>query len=654
MFKTVSANTMLNVALKSFSMLHLENLTVRRGAKLLFAGANVKIVPGQKVGVTGANGSGKTSLFALILGKLQADTGECRVPEDWTIGHVEQDAPWEHRAAIDYVLDGDRRLRDVEAQLVAAEQREDGAQMGKLHVEMDVIDGYTAKSRAAQLLDGLGFSSKQFEDSVTTFSGGWRMRLNLGRALMCRSDLLLLDEPTNHLDLDAIIWLEQWLRSYTGTLLMVSHDRDFLDRIVDQVLNIERQVMTLYRGNYTAFEGRRAEQLSQQQSQYVRQQREIRHMQSYIDRFRYKATKARQAQSRLKALQRMTQILPAHVDSPFCFSLLPPEKSPATLIHFKDCAAGYNGSPVLSGVNLRLVPGDRIGLLGANGAGKSTFIRLLAGELEPINGRREAAKDLKTGYFAQRQLEQLQPEHTPIEHLIQAGGGARVQALRDYLGGFGFSNDLVQAPVGSFSGGEKSRLVLALILYRRPNILLLDEPTNHLDIEMRQALAFALQEFSGAMVLVSHDRHLLRVTCDELLLIDRGRVGRYEQSLDDYTRWLIQRKQVSKMSNTDNGTNSVSLPVERKERRRKEAEARKHLQPLNRSIKVAEAELDRLSSEKREIEDELSNQALYEESQKARLKELLLRKATVDRCLQEVEADWLRASEQLELARKGV
>ena len=635
-------------------MLLLENLSVRRGPKLLFAAANVNIVPGQKVGVTGANGSGKTSLFALILGELQADAGECRIPRDWVIGYVEQDTPWEHRTAIDYVLDGDKRLRDIESQLVAAEQREDGTKIAKLHGEMDAIGGYTARSRAAQLLDGLGFSHQQIEESVTTFSGGWRMRLNLGRALMCRSDLLLLDEPTNHLDLDAIVWLEQWLRSYTGTLLMVSHDRDFLDRIVDQVLNIERQVMTLYRGNYTAFERRRADHLSQQQSQYARQQREIRHMQSYIDRFRYKATKARQAQSRLKALQRMTQILPAHVDSPFSFTLLSPEKSPATLMRLSDCAAGYDGKLVLSDVNLQLVPGDRIGLLGANGAGKSTLVKLLAGELEPGNSGRETVRDLRIGYFAQRQLEQLHPSHTPVEHLMQIDSGAREQVLRDYLGGFGFSKDQALSPIGSFSGGEKSRLVLALIVYKKPNLLLLDEPTNHLDIEMRQALANALQEYTGAMVLVSHDRHLLRVTCDELLLIDQGRVRPYDQSLDDYARWLTQRKRVSKTSASEIRIEAKAISLDRKDRRRKGADARKKLQPLNRSIKNAEAEIDRLLSERRVIEDELSDQALYEESQKVRLKELLLRKAGVDRSLGEVEVEWMRVCEQLESARKGV
>jgi len=550
------------------------------------------------------------------------------------------------------VLDGDKRLRQVEAQLVAAEQREDGTEMAKLHGEMDVIDGYTATSRAAQLLDGLGFSQQQIEDSVNTFSGGWRMRLNLGRALMCRSDLLLLDEPTNHLDLDAIVWLEQWLRSYTGTLLMISHDRDFLDCIVNQVLNIERQVMTLYRGNYTAFERRRADQLSQQQSQYARQQREIRHMQSYIDRFRYKATKARQAQSRLKALQRMTQILPAHVDSPFSFSLLPPEKCPATLMQLSDCAAGYDGKVVLSGVKLQLAPGDRIGLLGANGAGKSTLVKLLAGELEPGDGSRETARDLRVGYFAQRQLEQLHPSHSPVEHLLQIGKGAREQALRDYLGGFGFSRDQALGPVGSFSGGEKSRLVLALIVYQRPNLLLLDEPTNHLDIEMRQALANALQEYSGAMVLVSHDRHLLRVSCDELLLIDQGRVRQYDQSLDDYARWLTQRKRVSRKSDSEIRTEAKPVSTDRKDRRRKQAEARKKLQPLSRSIKNAEAEMDRLVSERRGIVNALSNQALYEESQNEKLKALLLRKAGVDRSLGEAEVEWMRVCEKLELAIK--
>ncbi|MDA9983318.1 ATP-binding cassette domain-containing protein, partial [Gammaproteobacteria bacterium] len=358
------------------------------------------------------------------------------------------------------------------------------------------------------------------------------------------------------------------------------------------------------------------------------------------------------------ALQRMTQILPAHIDSPFSFSLLPPKKSPATLMQLSDCAVGYDGSVVLSGVKLRLTPGDRIGLLGANGAGKSTLVKLLAGELECGNGGRETARDLRIGYFAQRQLEQLHPSHTPVEHLIQIGDGAREQVLRNYLGGFGFSKDQALSPIGSFSGGEKSRLVLALIVYQRPNLLLLDEPTNHLDIEMRQALANALQEYPGAMVLVSHDRHLLRVTCDELLLIDQGRVRQYDQSLDDYARWLTQRRRVSKTSTPEiqleAKPEAKPISPDRKDRRREKAEARKKLQPLNRSIKNAEVEMDRLLSERRVIEDELSDQALYEDSQKAKLKKLLLRKAGVDRSLGEVEVEWMRVCEELEVARKGI
>ncbi len=629
-------------------MLHFDNLVLRRGARVLFSGANVKIHPGQKVGVTGVNGSGKSSLFSLILEELQPDAGECHVPADWTIAHVEQEAASTERSAIDYVLDGDKRLRSVESELVIAQQQDDGVKVSELHSRMDEIGGYAARSRGAQLLDGLGFVPSQIEQPVSTFSGGWRMRLNLGRALMCQSDLLLLDEPTNHLDLDAIVWLEQWLRSYSGALMMVSHDRDFLDRTVDHILHIEMEKIRLFRGNYAAFEKRRIEQLSHERSRFLRQQREVQHIQSFIDRFRYKATKARQAQSRLKALERMTLIVPAHVDSEFRFSMRPPEKLPATLVKLDNCSAGYDGSTVVSNVKLRLVPGDRVGLLGSNGAGKSTLIKLLAGELKPLMGERHTDRDVNIGYFAQRQLDQLSPELSSIQHMRQIEPAAGEQILRDYLGEFGFSNGQALAPVAQFSGGEKSRLVLAMIVYRKPNLLLLDEPTNHLDIEMRQALAYALQDFSGAMVLVSHDRHLLRVSCDDLLLVDRGRVERYEQSLDDYANWLGRRKQLLKGSDNSGRTGKMESCADRRLTRRRGAELRKRLQPLTHSIRKAEADIGRLTDEKRKIESELTDNTLYVEDQKPRLKELLLRKAAIDRSLDEAEAEWLTASEKAE------
>ena len=505
-------------------MIQFKDLSLRRGAKLLFEQTSFQVHPGQNVGITGANGTGKSSLFALILDELHADIGDCLYPKNWVIAHVAQETPADSRSALEYVLDGDVELRKVEADLVDAETSNDGLKLASLHSHYDNIGGYTAKSRAGQLLYGLGFKAGDENRAVNEYSGGWRMRLNLAKALMCRSDLLLLDEPTNHLDLDAVIWLENWLSNYPGTLLLISHDRDFLNNVATHIAHIEHQRVTLYTGNYTAFEHIRAEHLANQQADYEKQQREIKHIHSYVERFRAQATKARQAQSRLKALERMEEIAPAHVDSPFHFSLLEPEKRPNTLLRLKNVSAGYGDTSIIKAVDMMITPGDRIGLLGPNGAGKSTLIKLLAGSsldnsIKIQQGEREVSKEIKIGYFAQHQLEQLHPEHSPIDHLKQLDPQAREADLRNHLGGFGFSNDMALSPVAPFSGGEKSRLVLAMLVYQRPNLLLLDEPTNHLDLEMRQALATALQEFSGAMIIVSHDRHLLRVTCDQLLLV---------------------------------------------------------------------------------------------------------------------------------------
>jgi ATP-binding cassette subfamily F protein 3 len=628
-------------------MLQFNELSLRRGTRLLFERASLQIHPGQKVGITGTNGTGKSSLFALILDELHADTGDFHRPTDWVIAHVAQEMPADNRAAIEYVLDGDAELRAVEAELAAAEQTNDGAHLAVLHGQLESIGGYTARSRAGQLLHGLGFTVADETRPVRDFSGGWRMRLNLGRALMCRSDLLLLDEPTNHLDLDAVIWLEGWLRAYRGTLLLISHDRDFLDSVCSHIAHIERQRITLYSGNYSAFERMRTERLAGQQAEYRKQQREIAHIRAYVDRFRAKATKARQAQSRLKALQRMEQIAPAHVDSPFHFSFREAEKMPDPLLKLDEVAAGYGDSIILSRVRLLLSPGDRIGLLGPNGAGKSTLIKLLAGELLPQCGECVGAKDLKTGYFAQHQLEQLQAQYTPLEHLQQLDPLAREQELRDYLGGFGFSNDQAFMSVGPFSGGEKARLVLALLVYQRPNLLLLDEPTNHLDLEMRQALALALQDYAGAVVLVSHDRHLLRVTSDQLVLVHDGKVDDFPLSLDEYPQWLMAQGRQNKETSTEEDSNQGS--ASRKETRRLQAEQRKRLQPLRKKVTESETELDRLHKLQRELENELARPELYAEENKARLKTLLLEKADVDAHCEIMESDWLEACEQLEV-----
>ena len=630
-------------------MLRFTELSLRRGPRLLFEQVTLQIHPGYRVGLTGANGTGKSSLFSLILGDLHADTGELSVPRQWVIAHVAQEAPAGDRAAIEYVLDGDRELRELEQQLAVAEAADEGEQIAELHARFEAVGGYQARSRAARLMHGLGFAVSDDDRPASEFSGGWRMRLNLAQALMCRSDLLLLDEPTNHLDLDAVIWLENWLRSYPGTLMLISHDRDFLDSVTDHIAHIEQQHIVLYAGNYSAFEVYRAEQLASQQAQYVKQQREIAHMHAYVERFRAKATKARQAQSRLKALERMERIAPAHVDSPFHFTLPAAEKMPDPLLRLDRVAAGYGDTTIIHGVNLGLSPGDRIGLLGPNGAGKSTLIKLLAGELAAQDGDYLPAQDLNIGYFAQHQIEQLDPQHSPLDHLQQLDPQAREQTLRDYLGGFGFAGDQAVALTGPFSGGEKSRLALALLVYRRPNLLLLDEPTNHLDLEMRQALATALQDFEGAMVLVSHDRHLLRVCCDRLLRVHDGTLDEFPLGLDDYPGWLAeQARQASPASERE--TESPRNAATRKEQKRQQAEQRRQLQPLRKKLDKAEQRLDDLHARRQALEQQLASPELYNDENRDRLKVLLREKADIDRDCETAEAEWLEAAEVLESA----
>ena len=630
-------------------MLQFDNVSLRRGPRLLFEHTSFQIHPGQKAGLTGANGSGKSSLFSLVLGSLSTEEGSVRHPAGWIIAHVAQEMPATRQAAIEFVLDGDEGLRSLQGELTTAESVGNGELIAHLHSELEHVGAYQANSRAASLMSGLGFLAVDETRPVSDFSGGWRMRLNLARALMCRSDLLLLDEPTNHLDLDAVIWLESWLKQYRGTLMLISHDRDFLDSVCNQILHIEQLRATQYSGNYSAFERVRAEQLANQQAAHTKQQREIAHMQSYVERFRAKATKARQAQSRIKALERMQLIAPAHVDSPFSFGFQPPHNNPHPLLKLEDCAAGYAGSKVIDEVKLVLNPGDRIGLLGPNGAGKSTLIKLLAGELLPLSGQRVEARHLAVGYFAQHQLEQLQPGHSPIDHLQQLDPQASEQALRDYIGGFGFVGDKALEPVAPFSGGEKSRLVLALLVYQRPNLLLLDEPTNHLDLEMRQALATAMQDFEGAMVVVSHDRHLLRLTCDQLLLVYDGGVDEFRDQLDDYPAWLTAHNRSNRQDiGTVSGTDSAG---QRRERKRNEAECRKALQPLKRALERCETRLEQLHARQAQLERELADTDLYAEQRKNELQQLLRDRAAIDQELEEAESAWIDAAEALEEAQ---
>ncbi len=635
-------------------MLSFTDVTLRRGPRALFEKATFTLHPGWKVGLTGANGTGKSSLFALIRGELGSDAGEARLPPGTVIAHVAQETPATDWPAIEYVIDGDQELRSIEAALAKAEKAGEGTAQAELHAGLDAAQGYEAPARAGRLMHGLGFTSEQERQPVNAFSGGWRMRLNLAQALMCRSDLLLLDEPTNHLDLDAVFWLENWLRSYPGTLLLISHDREFLDRCVGHILHIEQAGVTLYTGNYSDFESQRSEALARQQSGYEKQRREVAEMQRFVERFRAKATKARQAQSRLKALARMEHIAPAHVDSPFHFAFRKPQKLPTPLLTLEEASAGYGEKSVVAGAELSLLPGERIGLLGANGAGKSTLMKLLAGTLAPLDGKRSEAPDLAIGYFAQHQLEQLDGSASPLLHLARLDARAGEQELRNFLGGFGFRGDAALEPVAPLSGGEKARLVLALIVYQRPNLLLLDEPTNHLDLEMRHALTTALQGFEGAMVVVSHDRHLLRATADQLLVVADGQVTEFDGDLDDYRRWLEERRRAeSAPSASARDGSDPNSAVGRRERRREEAERRHRLKPLRHDLEAAEKKLESLSEQKRALEEQLADQGLYEAEAKDRLTALLREKGRVDQELAEAEEAWLTAGEALELAESG-
>jgi ATP-binding cassette subfamily F protein 3 len=628
-------------------MLNFSDVSIRRGTRLLFSGATFSLFRSEKVGITGENGSGKSSLMSLVRWELQPDAGSFEMPSNLEIAHVSQELLATDQPAIEFVLDGDSELRDIERAIAKAEAADDGVRIGELHARYAEVGGYDARSRAGTLMHGLGFSSADETRAMSEFSGGWRVRLNVAQALMCRSDLLLLDEPTNHLDLDAILWLEIWLREYPGTLLLIAHDREFLDRVTNRIVNIEHGQAHAYRGNYSQFEEQRASELAEQAALFTRQQREIKHMESFVERFRAKATKARQAQSRLKALERMQRIAPAHVDSPFEFAFAPSDKLPRPLLAIEKQSAGYDGRAILENISLTLAPGDRVALLGRNGAGKSTFMKMLAGELVALSGTRTEARDLRIGYFAQHQLEQISPKESPLANLKRFGAPratrATEQELRDYLGGFGFRGDRVFEPIGPFSGGEKARLVLALVAYLRPNLMLLDEPTNHLDLEMRQALTVALQEYDGAVVLVSHDRHLLRTVADEFYVVHDGAVAPFDGDLEDYAKWLAQ---------TDAAAAKAEREVEssdtRKQRKRDEAERRNRLSPLKVAVERCERKLERLAKESAETQAALAAPDIYSDSSKKRLRELTDKQAKIARDIQETEAAWLGASEELE------
>ncbi len=616
-------------------MIRLRNLSLQRGIKPLFEQVNLTIHAGQKIGIIGVNGCGKSSLFTLLLNQLHQDSGDIDLPTNLVIAHVAQTISMETKPAIEYVLDGDQVLRKIQSELIIAQKNHDGMREANLHAQFDEIDGYTAEARAAQLMYGLGFEPQEHTKPVNEFSGGWRIRLNLAQTLICRSDLLLLDEPSNHLDLDAVLWLENWLRQYSGTLLLISHDRDFLDNVIDSIAHIEQQTINLYTGNYEDFELQYAEKLALQQASYQKQQREIKHIQNYVERFRYKATKAKQAQSRIKALARMEKIAPAHVNSPFHFQFKLPVNSPHQLLTLDKVDIGYEQTLILKQVNLQITAGSRIGLLGANGAGKSTLIKVLARLLNTQQGECIFAEELKIGYFAQHQLEQLDENSSPLEHLRRLEPPATEQVMRNFLGGFNFIGDMAVNLIKPFSGGEKARLALALLIWQQPNLLLLDEPTNHLDLEMRHALTLALSDYTGALILVSHDRHLLRTTTEQLLLVANGGVTQYDGDLSDYRQWLLDQKS-QKKSQHKNQKLQKQVKIQQRERSRN----------LQNRLKNLEKQLDQLTDKKAKIEAQLSDPKLYDSPEN--VQQYVKKQANVTKQLQQVEEDWLEIIEELE------
>ncbi|MDR2875998.1 MAG: ATP-binding cassette domain-containing protein [Methylobacillus sp.] len=625
-------------------MILLRNLSYGRGGALLVSDAGLQLHPGWKIGLVGANGCGKSSFFALLRGELHQESGDLEIPAAWVAAHVGQETPALPQAALEFVLDGDEELRRIEHALVTTEAAHDGEKIGALHARYAEIGGYAAKARAAELMDGLGFSHGDLARPVAEFSGGWRARLNLGRALMCRSDLLLLDEPTNHLDLDAVIWLEGWLKRYLGTLLLISHDRDFLDAVTGHILHFDQGRLKLYSGNYTAFERARAEQLALQQAMREKQQREVAHLRSYIDRFRAQATKARQAQSRIKALARMEEVAAAHVDTPFTFGFREPLAMPDTLLELRDAAAGYGEKTVIANVNLVIRPGERIALLGRNGAGKSTLMKTLAGALTPLRGTRREGKGLQIGYFAQHQVEALRPEESPLQHLLRLDTTTREQDHRNFLGSFDFRGDMANAPCGAFSGGEKSRLALALLIWQRPNLLLLDEPTNHLDLEMREALTLALQETDAAVVLVSHDRHLLRTTADRLHLVDAGKMTPFDGDLDDYANWLTEQRAAAATPDENKTARKEAREAAEKTRQQLLSQRR----PLVKEAEKLEKLLPGWQQEKHQLDERLSDPALYTAPDRTLLESLLKRQAQLATEIENAETRWLEIQETLE------
>ncbi|MGM0482160.1 MAG: ATP-binding cassette domain-containing protein [Pseudomonadota bacterium] len=625
-------------------MITAENLTLMRGGDVLFEDSRLQIFPQHRVGLVGKNGCGKSSLFALLRGELQADSGQFQVPSKWRIASVAQDTPALQQSALQYVIDGDQPFRQLQQQLQLAEQQTDGHHMAELHDQLAAIGAYDIEARASSMLAGLGFGQSQLGNPVASFSGGWRMRLNLAQALMARADLLLLDEPTNHLDVDAIFWLEDYLKRFDGTLILISHDRDFLDQVCTDMIHIEHQRLNSYRGNYSQFEAQRAEHIAQQQSQFEKAQVMRQHLQAYVDRFRYKASKAKQAQSRLKAIEKLPSQAPLRAQSDIQFRFFEPDQLPNPLMSLRQTQAGYGDTVILQDIKLNLVPGTRMGLLGRNGAGKSTLIKLLASEIPPLAGERQVNGGLKIGYFAQHQLETLDLEASALLHLQRMDPSATEQSLRDFLGGFGFSGDMVTRPVAPMSGGEKARLALALIIYQKPNLLLLDEPTNHLDLSLRDTLVTALQDYQGALIVVSHDRHLLRTTVDEFYLVADGRVEPFDGDLDDYHQWL-QRQTAGKVKTTPKTDSGDKL--ERKQQKRLQAEFRKSVAPLKKRIQQHEKHIMQLEQQLEDLHQQLNDSRIYDDDNKTELQRLLQQQSDLKTQLETCETDWMAAEQEL-------
>ncbi len=654
--------TLVLIPLAQFFVIRFDDLVLQRGTKVLFDNASATLNPGERAGLVGVNGSGKSTLFALLRGELHADGGEVLMPPTWQIAHVAQETPAVERSALDYTLDGDTRLRDIERRLADAEARHDGHAQAEAHAAFADADGYTAPARAQALLLGLGFTMAQTQQPVASFSGGWRMRLNLAQALMCPSDLLLLDEPTNHLDLDAVVWLEDWLSRYPGTLVMISHDREFLDAVCNVTLHIEHCKLKRYGGNYTQFETQRLQQMALQEASYARQQKQIAHLESFITRFKAKASKAKQAQSRVKALERMERLAPVHAAAGFAFEFREPDAAPNPMLTFEGVDCGYPGADapiaILKHLTFSIQTGQRIGLLGANGQGKSTLVKTLADTLAPLDGGIRRGKGLQIGYFAQHQLETLDDHASPLLHLARLAPDVREQELRDFLGSFNFRGDMATAPIAPFSGGEKARLALALIVWQRPNLLLLDEPTNHLDLDTREALTMALAQFDGTLILVSHDRHLLRATTDQFLLVGQGTVAPFDGDLDDYRDWLLRQAAAKRAAastpaaTATAGTDGTSSAINRRDQKREEAEQRQRLaalrKPLQKDVNTVEKRMAPLQQEKAALEAFLADGAAYEDANKPRLVESLRRQAEVNTELDQLEERWLALQEQLE------